>query len=180
MLVCVSVCVCVGSVCTGVYVLYMYVYVCRFVEPPVLNMPQVVDDSTCRIPLIFVLSTGVVRQHDCVLYYMYLHMCIHVPMHVYVLICVYNLLSTCIHLRVYMYVGSNHCLVATSRAGWNGDSISSTFSGARTSSYCQKNDREWSERGDANPPPQGEAYVPVVDLVKLYSCGVYNYTLSGS
>ena len=34
---------------------------CRFTEPPVLNMAQVVDDSTCNIPLIFVLSAGVVR-----------------------------------------------------------------------------------------------------------------------
>jgi dynein heavy chain len=34
----------------------------RFVEPPVLNMAQVVDDSTCRIPLIFVLSPGVVSR----------------------------------------------------------------------------------------------------------------------
>ncbi len=32
----------------------------KFVEPPVLNMAQVVEDSTCRTPLIFVLSTGVV------------------------------------------------------------------------------------------------------------------------
>ncbi|XP_076454460.1 dynein axonemal heavy chain 2-like [Babylonia areolata] len=30
-----------------------------FVEPPVLNMDQVVEDSTCRTPLIFVLSPGV-------------------------------------------------------------------------------------------------------------------------
>ena len=34
--------------------------VARFTEPPVLNMAQVVDDSTCSIPLIFVLSAGVV------------------------------------------------------------------------------------------------------------------------
>ena len=32
----------------------------KFVEPPVLNMAAVVEDSTCRIPLIFVLSPGVV------------------------------------------------------------------------------------------------------------------------
>ena len=31
-----------------------------FVEPPVLNMVQVLEDSTCRTPLIFVLSAGVV------------------------------------------------------------------------------------------------------------------------
>ena len=31
----------------------------RFVEPPVLDMSAVVEDSTCRSPLIFVLSTGV-------------------------------------------------------------------------------------------------------------------------
>ncbi|KAA0188249.1 Dynein heavy chain axonemal, partial [Fasciolopsis buskii] len=31
----------------------------RFVEPPVLDMKQVVEDSTTRTPLIFVLSTGV-------------------------------------------------------------------------------------------------------------------------
>ena len=35
----------------------------RFVEPPVLNMAQVVDDSNCSIPLIFVLSSGVVRTN---------------------------------------------------------------------------------------------------------------------
>lgn len=35
----------------------------RFTEPPVLNMAQVVDDSTCSIPLIFVLSAGVVSAH---------------------------------------------------------------------------------------------------------------------
>ena len=33
---------------------------CRFVEPPVLRMSEVVEDSTCKIPLIFVLSPGVV------------------------------------------------------------------------------------------------------------------------
>ena len=32
----------------------------KFVEPPVLDMKQVVGDSTTRSPLIFVLSTGVV------------------------------------------------------------------------------------------------------------------------
>ena len=32
----------------------------KFVEPPVLDMKQVLDDSTCKIPLIFVLSPGVV------------------------------------------------------------------------------------------------------------------------
>lgn len=33
----------------------------KFVEPPVLDMQQVLDDSTPRSPLIFVLSPGVVR-----------------------------------------------------------------------------------------------------------------------
>ena len=33
----------------------------KFTEPPVLNMAAAVEDSTCRIPLIFVLSPGVVR-----------------------------------------------------------------------------------------------------------------------
>ena len=32
----------------------------KFVEPPVLDMKQVVDDSSTKSPLIFVLSTGVV------------------------------------------------------------------------------------------------------------------------
>jgi dynein heavy chain len=32
----------------------------KFVEPPVLDMKAVYDDSTCRTPLIFVLSPGVV------------------------------------------------------------------------------------------------------------------------
>ena len=32
----------------------------KFVEPPVLDMKSVVDDSNCRTPLIFVLSPGVV------------------------------------------------------------------------------------------------------------------------
>ena len=32
----------------------------KFTEPPVLNMAAAVEDSTCRIPLIFVLSPGVV------------------------------------------------------------------------------------------------------------------------
>ena len=32
----------------------------KFVEPPVLVMKQVLDDSTVRTPLIFVLSPGVV------------------------------------------------------------------------------------------------------------------------
>ena len=31
----------------------------KFVEPPVLDMKQVVEDSTTRTPLIFVLSAGV-------------------------------------------------------------------------------------------------------------------------
>lgn len=31
----------------------------KFVEPPVLDMKQVLDDSNCKIPLIFVLSPGV-------------------------------------------------------------------------------------------------------------------------
>ena len=34
----------------------------RFVEPPVLRMSEVVEDSTCKIPLIFVLSSGVVSN----------------------------------------------------------------------------------------------------------------------
>jgi hypothetical protein len=34
----------------------------RFVEPPVLDMQAVVEDSTTRTPLIFVLSAGVVSQ----------------------------------------------------------------------------------------------------------------------
>lgn len=34
----------------------------RFVEPPVLNMAAVVEDSSCRTPLIFVLSPGVVSN----------------------------------------------------------------------------------------------------------------------
>ena len=33
----------------------------KFVEPPVLDMNAVVEDSTTRTPLIFVLSSGVVR-----------------------------------------------------------------------------------------------------------------------
>ena len=33
----------------------------KFVEPPVLDMQAVVEDSTTRTPLIFVLSPGVVR-----------------------------------------------------------------------------------------------------------------------
>ena len=32
----------------------------KFTEPPVLDMQQVVEDSTTRTPLIFVLSPGVV------------------------------------------------------------------------------------------------------------------------
>ena len=32
----------------------------RFVEPPVLDMASVVEDSSTRTPLIFVLSPGVV------------------------------------------------------------------------------------------------------------------------
>jgi dynein heavy chain len=32
----------------------------KFVEPPVLDMKAVYDDSSCRSPLIFVLSPGVV------------------------------------------------------------------------------------------------------------------------
>ena len=32
----------------------------RFVEPPVLDMAAVVEDSSTRTPLIFVLSPGVV------------------------------------------------------------------------------------------------------------------------
>ena len=32
----------------------------KFVEPPVLDMQSVVEDSTTRTPLIFVLSPGVV------------------------------------------------------------------------------------------------------------------------
>ena len=46
---------------------FLRVFIYRFVEPPVLNMAQVVDDSTCRIPLIFVLSPGVVSTaiNDC-------------------------------------------------------------------------------------------------------------------
>ena len=49
--------------------IYMYMYlriymsIYRFVEPPVLNMAAVVEDSTCRTPLIFVLSPGVVCSH---------------------------------------------------------------------------------------------------------------------
>ena len=34
----------------------------KFVEPPVLNMASVVEDSSCRTPLIFVLSPGVVSN----------------------------------------------------------------------------------------------------------------------
>lgn len=34
----------------------------KFTEPPVLNMAAAVEDSTCRIPLIFVLSPGVVSE----------------------------------------------------------------------------------------------------------------------
>jgi dynein heavy chain, axonemal len=32
----------------------------KFVEPPVLDLKAIYDDSNCRIPLIFVLSSGVV------------------------------------------------------------------------------------------------------------------------
>jgi len=32
----------------------------KFIEPPVLDLRQVVDDSTAKTPLIFVLSPGVV------------------------------------------------------------------------------------------------------------------------
>ena len=34
----------------------------RFVEPPVLDMASVVEDSSTRTPLIFVLSPGVVSR----------------------------------------------------------------------------------------------------------------------
>lgn len=33
----------------------------EFTDPPVLNMASVLEDSSCRVPLIFVLSPGVVR-----------------------------------------------------------------------------------------------------------------------
>ena len=36
----------------------------KFVEPPVLDMQQVVEDSTTRTPLIFVLSPGVVSWRN--------------------------------------------------------------------------------------------------------------------
>ena len=39
----------------------------KFVEPPVLDMQAVVEDSTTRTPLIFVLSPGVVRL-SCLVY----------------------------------------------------------------------------------------------------------------
>ena len=39
----------------------------KFVEPPVLDMQAVVEDSTTRTPLIFVLSPGVVRP-SCLIY----------------------------------------------------------------------------------------------------------------
>ena len=32
----------------------------EFTDPPVLNMASVLEDSSCRVPLIFVLSPGVV------------------------------------------------------------------------------------------------------------------------
>jgi len=37
----------------------------KFVEPPVLDLRQVVDDSTAKTPLIFVLSPGVVSPMHC-------------------------------------------------------------------------------------------------------------------
>ena len=43
-------------------ILIMIFTLYRFVEPPVLDMSSVVEDSTTRSPLIFVLSPGVVRQ----------------------------------------------------------------------------------------------------------------------
>ena len=45
----------------------------KFVEPPVLDLRQVVDDSTAKTPLIFVLSPGVVSRSIClfsVLFYL--------------------------------------------------------------------------------------------------------------
>lgn len=40
-----------------------------FTDPPVLNMSSVLEDSSCRVPLIFVLSPGVVRGGEvCVMY----------------------------------------------------------------------------------------------------------------
>ena len=44
----------------------------RFVEPPVLDMQQVVDDSTTKTPLIFVLSPGVV----CAQLSLFPHLCL--------------------------------------------------------------------------------------------------------
>lgn len=38
----------------------------KFVEPPVLDMKSVVDDSNCKTPLIFVLSPGVVSTLICI------------------------------------------------------------------------------------------------------------------
>ena len=35
-----------------------------FTDPPVLNMASVLEDSSCRVPLIFVLSPGVVREGE--------------------------------------------------------------------------------------------------------------------
>jgi hypothetical protein len=43
-------------------ILIMIFTLYRFVEPPVLDMSSVVEDSTTRSPLIFVLSPGVVSQ----------------------------------------------------------------------------------------------------------------------
>ena len=55
----------------------------RFVEPPVLRMSEVVEDSTCKIPLIFVLSTGVVSsiyKHSLVLLYCSISLLLRTPL----------------------------------------------------------------------------------------------------
>ena len=41
---------------------FISIVVVRFVEPPVLDMKSVLDDSSTKTPLIFVLSPGVVSN----------------------------------------------------------------------------------------------------------------------
>lgn len=122
----------------------------RFVEPPVLDMASVVEDSSTRTPLIFVLSPGVVSHvlHESSFVTKFLLW--GTPLSY-----IFNVTQFC----YFCFLGSHQCFVTTCWEHWNVKSFPCPLFRSRPGTNCYANDQRRSQRCKLTSAPYNQIFI---------------------